>query len=120
VLVVDDDDETRELFSDVLHEAGAEVRTACDAKEAVRAVIQWPPTVIVCDLAMPQMDGVALQREVRTMDHARSIPAIAVTGVRLRDRVAALEAGFRELVTKPLAPDDLVAVVAKWANAPPA
>ncbi len=116
VLLVDDDEDLRELFASVLQEAGADVRTASDAKDAMRTVLQWRPSVVVSDLAMPSMDGFTLLREVRSIDQLRQIPAIAVSGFsRTKDRAAALAAGFQELISKPLAPDDLIAVVKRWA-----
>jgi hypothetical protein len=116
VLVVDDDDDIRELFGIALREAGAEVRTASDAAEAMRIVLQWPPTVMVSDLVMPTTDGFSLLREVRSMHRLVQIPAIAVSGMTLqKERAAALAAGFQEHAAKPLSPDELVAIVARWA-----
>jgi two-component system CheB/CheR fusion protein len=114
VLLIDDDEDTRELFALVLGEAGAEVRTAHDATDALRTVLQWAPTVVVSDLAMPTTDGFTLLREVRAV-HPQ-IPAIAVTGMGgAKDREAALAAGFQAHVTKPLDPEALVAIVRHWA-----
>jgi len=116
VLLVDDNEDLRELFASVLQEAGADVRMASGAKDAMRTVLEWPPSIVVSDLAMPSMDGFTLLREVRSIDQLRQIPAIAVSGMtRARDRAAALAAGFQELISKPLAPDDLIAVVKRWA-----
>jgi CheY-like chemotaxis protein len=114
VLLVEDDEDIRELFAFVLGEAGAEVRTAFDAKDAMRTILEWPPTIMVSDLAMPTTDGFALLREVRSV--YRQIPAIAVTGMSYaKDREAALAAGFQAHVTKPLEPETLVAIVRQWA-----
>jgi CheY-like chemotaxis protein len=113
VLLVEDDEDTRELFALVLGEAGAEVRTALDTKDAMRSILRWPPTIVVSDLAMPTMDGFTLLREVRSV-HPQ-IPAIAVTGMgSAKDHEAALAAGFQALVTKPLEPEALVAIVRQW------
>ena len=115
-LVVDDDDDIRELFGIALQEAGAEVRTAGDAAEALRIILQWPPTVLVVDLVMPETDGSSLIRELRAMHRLVHIPAIAISGMTLeRERAAALAAGFQEHAAKPLSPDELVAIVARWA-----
>jgi CheY-like chemotaxis protein len=114
VLLVEDDEDTRELFALVLGEAGAEVRSALDATEAMRIVLQWAPTIVVSDLVMPTTDGLALLREIRSVH--RHIPAIAVTAMgRTKDRDAALAAGFGAHVTKPLEPQALVAIVRQWA-----
>ena len=115
VLVVDDDEDTRELFALALQEAGADVRTASSASEGFDTVRDWPPAVMVSDLLMPAVDGFSLLRKVRSLHAARRIPAIAVSGmVCQEDRDAALAAGFDEHVAKPLGPDDLVMAVARW------
>ena len=120
VLLVDDDESTRELFAAALTDAGADVRTASGAREAMRTLLQWRPSILVSDLSMPTMDGCELLREVLSVDRLRPIPAIAVTGhSRPRDRAAAREAGFQELVVKPLPPAELVAAVQRWAPGPP-
>lgn len=114
VLLVEDDEDTRELFALVLGEAGGEVRSAVDATDAMRTVLQWAPTIVVSDLAMPTTDGFALLREIRSVH--KQIPAIAVTGMgRAKEREAALAAGFQAHVTKPLWPETLVAIVRRWA-----
>jgi CheY-like chemotaxis protein len=82
----------------------------------MRIVLQWPPTVMVSDLVMPTTDGFSLLREVRSMHRLVQIPAIAVSGMTLqKERAAALAAGFQEHAAKPLSPDELVAIVARWA-----
>ena len=113
VLLVEDDEDTLELFALVLREAGAEVRTAHDAKDAMRALLEWPPTIVVSDLGMPAVDGFTLLREIRSVQ--QQVPAIAVTGMgRAKDREAALAGGFQAHVTKPLEPEALVAIVRQW------
>lgn len=117
VLLVDDDEDTRELFALALREAGAEVRTASDAKEAIRTVLSWPPIVVVSDLAMPTMDGFSLLREIRSMHSLERIPAVAISALTFpADRAEALAAGFQEHVAKPISTEELVSVVARWAR----
>ena len=78
--------------------------------------LEWPPTVVVSDLTMPNTDGFSLLREVRAIPRLQKIPAIAVSGLTSeKDRAAAHAAGYQELAAKPLSPDDLIAVVARWA-----
>lgn len=116
VLLVDDDASARELIGLMLEGAGAEVRAASDAKEAVRTILQWVPTIVLSDLAMPTMDGFTLLREVRSIDQLRQIPAIAVTGMSdEKARQTAFAAGFQAHVTKPVDPQKLIAIVAQWA-----
>ena len=118
VLVVDDDEDTRDLYAMALERAGAEVRAASNASEAFRVVLKWPPTIVVSDLAMPGLDGSALLREIRSLHRLREIPAIAVSGsVDPRDREGARAAGFQEVVAKPLTPQSLIAILVRWATA---
>jgi CheY-like chemotaxis protein len=120
VLLVDDDEDTRELFAMVLMDAGAEVRSVANREEAMRAASQWPPSVVVSDLRMPGTDGCALLRELRSMHQMTQVPAIAVSGMSApTDREVALAAGFHEHVVKPLDPDALVELVAHCASASP-
>jgi len=118
VLLVDDDCDTRDLYTYCLERAGAEVRACSSAAEAIRTAMEWAPSVLVSDLHLPDMDGYALLLRFRAIAGARAIPAIAVTGRAFpRDRTAALDAGFQEHAAKPLAPDDFVAIVRWWALA---
>lgn len=118
VLLVDDDDDTRELFEIVLQEAGAEVRTARNAAEALRIVGEWTPTIVLSDLSMPDTDGLSFLQALRSLEQLRQTPAIAITGMTgAKDRDAALAAGYQELAPKPLRPDALVALVVRWAVA---
>ena len=116
VLLVEDDEDTRELYAYALREAGADVRAAGDVAAALHTVAEWTPTLVVSDLAMPATDGLSFLRELRAMPHMLRVPAIAVSGFsEQKDRNAALGAGFQEHLVKPLGPDELVATVARWA-----
>lgn len=110
VLVVDDHDDTRELFGLVLLNAGAHVLSASDAEHALELIGRRAIDVLVCDLAMPRVDGLDLIRRVRARDDdKRAIPAIAVSGRTLpRDIGAALDAGYDAHVAKPIDPAGLV------------
>jgi signal transduction histidine kinase len=111
VLVVDDQPDERQLFEFVLQHAGAEVRTASSAAQAVTTVASWRPDVLVSDIAMPEEDGYALLNKLR-LRHA-DLPAIAVTAhARQEDRERALRAGFNLYVAKPVDPARLTEAVA--------
>jgi PAS domain S-box-containing protein len=115
VLVVDDDDDVRGMMQTVLSERGADVRTAASGGEALDAARREPPDVVVSDLAMPEMDGYTLLKELR--GQTPRIPAAAVTAyARPEDRRQALLAGFQMHVAKPIEPGELVAVVASLAG----
>jgi signal transduction histidine kinase/ActR/RegA family two-component response regulator len=115
VLVVEDQDDARDLITRVLTECDAEVLAASTADEALRAVERDRPDVIVSDIAMPDVDGYELLRRVRALGpaHGGRIPAIALTAfARSEDRTRALRAGFLVHVAKPVEPSELVATVA--------
>ena len=115
VLVVDDQVDARELIQRVLTECGAQVVTAASVDEALAAVEEKKPDVLVSDIGMPHVDGYELLRRVRALGHARGggLPAIALTAfARSEDRTRTLRAGYLVHVSKPVEPSELVATVA--------
>jgi signal transduction histidine kinase len=120
VLVVDDDPDARRLVGKVLERHGARVRTAASAADALAALDQATPDVLLSDIGMPGEDGYALIAKVRARDGGRDIPAAALTAfAREEDRLHALEAGFHTHVAKPVQAARLVGVVAELANGKP-
>jgi len=116
VLVVDDEPQARDLFSVILENAGADVRSAPSAEVALALIQAWPPAVLVSDIEMPNEDGYVLMRKVRGLGVTPSIVAIAVTAhARPEDRVRALEAGFQWHLAKPIEPSELISVIASLA-----
>jgi PAS domain S-box-containing protein len=119
VLAVDDEADTREMIRAVLEYCKMEVVTAASASEALEAIAQLRPDVLLSDLGMPGEDGYALIAKVRALPAERGghIPAAALTAyVRAEDRVKVLRSGFQLHVSKPLEPNELVAVVANLAG----
>ena len=115
VLVVDDDQDTRELLEWVLKRAGAQVTTAASVKTALEEIDAHPPQVLVSDIAMPEEDGYSLVKRLRARPPERGgrIPAVALTAHSLvQDRLLSLRAGFQSHVPKPVVPEELVEVVA--------
>jgi len=115
LLLVDDDQDALDMLSMLLGEAGASVRTATSAAEAL-ALLRWiRPHVLLSDLAMPDEDGYSLIRSLRTIERpsGRRTPAVALTAyVRVQDRARAVDAGFDVFVEKPVDPEELVSVIA--------
>ena len=119
VLVVEDKAVTRELITTVLVECGAAVTPAASADQALAEMGRAQPEVLVCDLAMPDVDGLELIRRVRRLPPERGgkTPAAALTGfARRADAERALEAGFEAHVVKPFEPVHLARVVAQLAG----
>jgi PAS domain S-box-containing protein len=117
-LVVDDEDDARELLKAALKHYGADVIAVSSAAEAYTLITATPPQerldVMVADIGMPDEDGYSLIRRVRESEWARGayIPAVALTAYgRAEDRMRALKAGFQMHVAKPVDPDELVIVI---------
>jgi signal transduction histidine kinase/ActR/RegA family two-component response regulator len=115
ILVADDESDARELLQYLLSSHGADVTTVASAGEAVYALGRDRFDLLVADLGMPEQDGYALIRAVRSLPEAKggTIPAIAVTAyASLREREEALAAGYDWHLAKPIETEQLVAVVA--------
>lgn len=115
VLVVDDQEDARELIKEVLQRCRADVTCVGDAAEAVEALNGAAWDVLLSDLGMPGEDGYSLIEKVRKRDprEGGEIRAVAVTAyARLEDRSHALHSGFDAHVAKPINPAELVEVVA--------
>ncbi|MFN6570831.1 histidine kinase [Nostoc minutum NIES-26] len=115
ILVVEDDDDIRFFVTTVLEADGATV-TAVPLAAAAREVLpQLQPDVLISDIGMPGEDGYTLIRKIRALkpDIGGRVPAIALTAFGDSDScVRALEAGFQTHVSKPVAPEELVEIVA--------
>ena len=107
ILVVDDEPQITRVLRTMLSGHGYAIRTAADGDEALEIMRDWTPDLIITDLAMANMAGLELCRRVRAKS---SIPVI-VLSVRGEEKtkIEALDAGADDYVTKPFAPDELVA-----------
>jgi PAS domain S-box-containing protein len=113
ILLVDDERDALTMFRDALEGAGAQVRTAASAAEALRATESWRPDLLVSDLGLPGMDGYELLTALRRRDGADAVPAVAVSAyASADDRTRALEVGFRAHFAKPIDPATLVRALA--------
>jgi PAS domain S-box-containing protein len=117
-LVVDDEDDARELLKSALENYGADVIAVNSAAEAYALITETPPPerpdVMVTDIGMPEEDGYSLIRRLREWEeaHGAYTPAVALTAYgRVEDRVSALKAGFQIHVAKPVDPDELAIVI---------
>ena len=112
VLVVDDDEPVRRLIGLNLELEGFEVEQAVDGRDCLTKVRSNPPDVITLDLAMPALDGLSAAARLREAEHSRHIPLVLITAAASpRDRLRADELGIDAVLTKPFAPEDLVATV---------
>ncbi len=113
VLVVDDDQDTRELLESVLEAVGARVHAAASATEAFALAADVKPDAIVSDVAMPEQDGYSLMRELDVALGPRAPRVrVALTAFAAeRDREKSLEAGYQRHIAKPFDPADLIGVL---------
>lgn len=119
ILVVDDDVDTREFVAFLLEQYGAQVTAVGSASEALVALSQSVPDVLLSDIGMPEMDGYMLIQKVRTLapEQGGQIPAIALSAYAGEiNYQQALSAGFQTHLSKPVEPDKLVALVTKLAQ----
>ncbi len=119
VLVLDDEQDARQLVEAVLSNGGARVMLAESAVDALAAISTFQPDVIISDIGMPEEDGYAFIRRLRSLSREQGgrTPAIALTAyARAEDRRKALMAGFQNHAAKPIEPQELVMVVANLAG----
>ena len=116
ILVVDDERDAREMLTLILTTRGATVRTAASAAEALDAMSQRRPDVLLADLGMPEEDGFSLMRRWRLQEQQHQwarVPAIAVTAfASQKDYDRAVTAGFDRHIAKPIDLDELVRTIA--------
>jgi signal transduction histidine kinase/CheY-like chemotaxis protein len=122
VLMVDDDQESREVVAAHLIECGAAVLTAASAREAFDLLQHQNVSVLLADIGMPEEDGYTLIRRIRALSstHVAAIPAAALTAfARDEDRAEALEAGFQLHLPKPVDAFSLATAVATLSRMQP-
>jgi signal transduction histidine kinase/ActR/RegA family two-component response regulator len=113
VVAVDDNADARELLKAILERSGAETVVVSSGQEALEAIRDLHPDVLICDLAMPEMDGYEVLKNVRRLEpELGPLPVIAFTAAaRDEDRAATRLAGFQAHLAKPIEPDKLVGTV---------
>jgi len=119
VLVVEDEPDAAEFVTNLLESHGADVVSAASAREALEAVAQARPDILISDIGLPEMDGYQLMEQIRKMDVAKGggIPAVALTAfARSEDRTRALRAGYQTHLAKPIESTELIATVASFAE----
>lgn len=110
ILIVEDDEDTAEVVSTLLNQAGYNAVTVERGEEALYNIASTPPDLVLLDINLPDINGLDVLRQVRTHSF---LPMIVVSGfTRERDKVTALEAGADDYLAKPFSPEELVARVA--------
>ncbi len=111
VLLVEDDEDNRELMAEVLESAGYQVVTAGTGAEGLRTLAESSVDVVVTDVGMPGMGGLEVARAAKEI--APRVPVIVVTGYAEREDIASARGREVDAVlVKPVDPDSLTAAVA--------
>lgn len=108
VLIVDDDEDARDLMEMLLTKEGYSVRTACNGREALELLQTLRPSLILLDVQMPVMDGMEFRAHQRRDRALLSIPTVVLTGAAVEPM---LDLAVEEALRKPLRSVDLLAIV---------
>ena len=113
VVAADDDADTRGLLKAILERSGADTTVVSSGQEALEAIKNLRPDILVCDLAMPKMDGYELLKNVRGLaQQVGWLPSIAFTAsARSEDRARSRRAGFQAHIAKPVNSNELVTTI---------
>ncbi len=115
ILLVEDNLINQEVALELLREAGLEVDLAVNGQQAVDLFSTQSYDLILMDMQMPVMDGIAATRAIRQTPQGQSIPILAMTANAFgEDRKRCLEAGMNDHVAKPVDPANLYAMLVKW------
>jgi CheY-like chemotaxis protein len=115
ILVIEDNSTNMELMTYLLNAFGHTTITARDGEEGMEAALRHVPDLILCDLALPKLDGYGVAQRLRAEPSLRTVPLIAVTASAMvgdRDKVIAV--GFDGYISKPITPETFVAEVESY------
>lgn len=119
ILVIEDNPANLELMTYLLNAFGHTTTTATDGEEGVEAALRIMPDLILCDMAMPRLDGYGVAMRLKKYRRLEGIPLIAVTAsAMVGDRDKVLASGFDGYITKPITPETFVAEVESYRKEP--
>ena len=112
ILVVEDQEDNRQILRDLLGNAGYELVEAADGEQALAAYAKQRPDLILMDIQLPVMDGYEAARRIKSNPDMKAVPIIAMTAYALAgDEAKAFAAGCTAYVTKPFSPRALLGKV---------
>jgi two-component system cell cycle response regulator DivK len=115
ILVVEDQEDNRQILRDLLANAGYRLTEAENGEQALAAVEQQPPDLILMDIQLPVLDGYEATRRIKANPSLRTIPIIAVTSYALSgDEDKARAAGCDDFVPKPYSPRQLLIKIREY------
>jgi len=117
LLLVDDHAVNRIVLRDVLEPLGFLLAEAENGREGLEALDHFQPDLVIADIAMPELDGIAMVQQLRQQPQHRDLPVIAASAsVSESDRDEAIAAGFTEFIPKPVDVEALLSLLAKHLN----
>lgn len=115
ILIVDDEDDLRELLSQVLHTQGYEVQSAINGEEAIALLTHQSFDLALLDIQMPKINGIQVLRHIR--ENSPSTKAIMLTGYAdLKNAMEASEFGAQDFISKPYKLDDVLSTIRRVLN----
>lgn len=115
ILVVDDNNDSRELVVKVLKNKGYEMIEAIDGEEALEKAVSEKPDLILLDISIPKLNGYEVTKRLKSLEEVKDIPVVALTAHAMKgDRAKALEAGCEGYISKPINVRDLPAQVKSY------
>ena len=103
ILIAEDDPASRELVREILAAQGYQVIEAADGQEALRMAEEEVPDLVLLDIQLPRVNGLAVVRQLRQNPRLANLRVVAVTAYAMRgDKEKALDAGFDAYITKPI------------------
>jgi diguanylate cyclase len=117
ILIVDDERDNRQVLEVILKHEGFLILTAANGEEALGSVAQQPPDLILLDIMMPEMDGLAVVRKIRADPALSQTPVVVISALAAaEDRRAALEAGADAFLPKPFTMEELTQAIGPFVN----
>jgi len=115
ILLVEDNDISQQVATEILETVGGKVTVAGNGNEALEIVQSAEFDIVLMDVQMPVMDGYEATKRIRLIDGLQTLPIIAMTAHAMKkDREKCLAAGMDDYVAKPVVPDDLFTILSKW------
>ena len=119
ILIVEDNENNRSLFRDILTFHGYDITVACDGKEGVEIARELIPDLILMDIQMPGMDGITAGTLLKADPATCKLKIVALTSFAMQgDREKILAAGFDGYLSKPISTRELPLLVKKWLEVP--
>ncbi len=115
LLLVEDNPLNQEVALQLLHDAGLQAEVACDGQAALERVQGHHFDLVLMDVHMPRLDGLAATRAIRALPAGATLPILAMTaGAMTEDRAQCIDAGMNDVITKPVDPDHLYTTLLRW------